>query len=386
MADRSKRAQILTYCPMPYNGRGPAQSCVSLIGRSGQFGMTERLFVPRATKPIARDVTVIQTLPLPLRYAPWKVAGPFSSSSMETAFRRALDRGSDAKMVAWMWPTTTIELLGHARSRGALSVREMINGYRGTARNILEAAYQELGMAPSHGITAESVEIEREELAGYDRVFASNSFVERSLVEAGVDPSKIIPTAFGWSPERYSFAERTYQPKFKRAVYVGTLNVRKGVPTLLKAWKKSGIDGELVLAGGIHPEMEPLLAPFRDDSSIKLLDFVEDLSALYDSADFLVFPSLEEGGPQVGYEAAGSGLPVITTEAGKGRIIEDGVNGLIVKAGDVDGLANAMVQLAESVDLRERFGRRGAMDSRRFAYDVISQQRAESFANLLDQT
>ena len=34
-----------------------------------------------------------------------------------------------------------------------------------------------------------------------------------------------------------------------RVLYVGTLNVRKGVPTLLKAWKHSGIDGELVLAG-----------------------------------------------------------------------------------------------------------------------------------------
>jgi glycosyltransferase involved in cell wall biosynthesis len=164
---------------------------------------------------------------------------------------------------------------------------------------------------------------------------------------------------------------------------VGTLNVRKGVPTLLKAWKQSGIDGELVLAGGVHAEMEPFLAPFRDDPSVKLLNFVEDLSALYDSADFLVFPSLEEGGPQVGYEAAGSGLPVITTEAGRGRIIEDGLNGLIVAPSDADGLADAMVRLAESVDLRERFGRRGAADSRRFAYDVIAQQRAESFAKFL---
>ena len=47
-----------------------------------------------------------------------------------------------------------------------------------------------------------------------------------------------------------------------------------------------------------------------------VIDFVADVRALYRTADVFVFPSLEEGGPQVTYEACGCGLPVITTPMG----------------------------------------------------------------------
>jgi glycosyltransferase involved in cell wall biosynthesis len=383
MSDPSKPGQILIFCPMPYSGRGPPQSCVALMGRSGRFGLREELFVPRATKRITRDVVITQTLPLPVRYLPWKMASSSSAAAMDKVFRAALGRGRSTPTIAWMWPTAPIELLRHAKSSGAVLVREMINCSRAAAIPILDAAYDELGLAPSHGISVESAQIEREELAEYDRVFASNSLVERSVAEAGVEVSRVIPTAFGWSPERYRFSDHAYRPGFKRALYVGTVNVGKGVPYLLKAWQKSGIDGELIIAGSVHPELTPFLEPYRSDPSIRFLDYVEDMSALYNTSDFLVFPSLAEGGPQVVYEAAGAGLPVITTETAKGRVIAHDVNGLIVPSANVDDLAAAMATLASSPDLRERLGRQGRIDAQRYIYDTIADQRAESFAALL---
>ena len=61
-----------------------------------------------------------------------------------------------------------------------------------------------------------------------------------------------------------------------------------------------------------------------------------------------VFPTLEEGDPQVTYEAAGCGLPILTTPMGAGRLIEDESNGLIVKPCDVDALAEALWRLVNS--------------------------------------
>lgn len=384
MSDPSKPGQILIFCPMPYSGRGPPQSCVSLMGRSARFGLGEQMFIPRATRRITRDVVITQTLPLAARYLPWKLASSWSGPAMEKAFRAALDRSASKPTIAWMWPTAPIELLRHAKSQGVVLVREMINCSRAAAIPILDAAYDELGMAATHGISIKSAEIENEELAEYDRVFASNSFVERSVAEAGVEASRVIPTAFGWSPERYRFSDdHAYRPGFRRALYVGTVNVGKGVPYLLKAWQKSGIDGELVIAGSVHPELTNFLEPYRRDPSIKFLDYVEDMSELYNSSDFLVFPSLAEGGPQVVYEAAGAGLPVITTETAKGRVVEHDINGLIVPSANVDELAAAMVALAKTPDLRERLGRQGKLDAQRYIYDRIAEERAESFAALL---
>ena len=106
-----------------------------------------------------------------------------------------------------------------------------------------------------------------------------------------------------------------------RALFVGTICVRKGVPQLLAAWKKSGVEGELLLVGKVEPAIRPLLEPYLENNSVRALGFTSDVGRLYKSADVFVFPTLEEGGPQVTYEAAGCGLPIITTPMGMANII-----------------------------------------------------------------
>ncbi len=97
-----------------------------------------------------------------------------------------------------------------------------------------------------------------------------------------------------------------------------------------------------------------------------------------------MFPSLEEGDPQVTYHAAGCGLPVIATPMGAGNIIKDGRNGLVVKPLDVDGLAQAIARLAGSPDLRRRLGAQAALDAQEFTYERVGAARAGILRNLLD--
>jgi glycosyltransferase involved in cell wall biosynthesis len=159
--------------------------------------------------------------------------------------------------------------------------------------------------------------------------------------------------------------------------------VRKGVPQLLAAWKKSGVRGELVLAGAVEESLKPLLAPYLKDHGVRLAGFVSDVGSLYKSADLFIFPTLEEGDPQVTYEAAGCGLPVITTLMGKANIIRDGVNGLIVAPYDIDGLAQAISQIASSPELRNRLARQAASDAQKFTYDRVGNERARILSDLL---
>ncbi|MBS1241999.1 MAG: putative glycosyltransferase, partial [Gemmatimonadetes bacterium] len=71
------------------------------------------------------------------------------------------------------------------------------------------------------------------------------------------------------------------------------------------------------------------------------------LADLYANADFFVFPSSTETCGLVALEAMASGLPVIGARAG--GIVEsvrDGITGKLVAAGDSEGFARAIVELA----------------------------------------
>ena len=266
-----------------------------------------------------------------------------------------------------------------------MTVREMINTFQGSAKTILDKAYGKLGLVPQHGITEESVERERLELSTYDYIFASNSLVEASLIEANIKPEKILRSSFGWNPSKLARSSSAKQERATfTALFVGTISVRKGVPQLLEAWRQSGVAGELILAGGVERALKPLLEKYSEQS-VRFLDYVPDVGQLYHSADVFVFPTLEEGGPQVSYEAAGCGLPVITTPMGAGRIIKDGINGLIVEANDVSGLAKSLSQIASSTDLRSRLARQATLDAERYAYEKIGLERSMILRDLIDR-
>jgi glycosyltransferase involved in cell wall biosynthesis len=74
------------------------------------------------------------------------------------------------------------------------------------------------------------------------------------------------------------------------------------------------------------------------------------------AADVFVFPSLFEGSAVVTYEALACGLPsVVTPDAGS--VVRDGVEGLLVPAGDVGRLAEGMERLGSDPELRASLGR-----------------------------
>jgi glycosyltransferase involved in cell wall biosynthesis len=71
-----------------------------------------------------------------------------------------------------------------------------------------------------------------------------------------------------------------------------------------------------------------------------------------------VFPSNEEGFAKAIIEAMASGLPIIAThQSGATTLVDDGVQGCIVRGRDVDQLAEAMIKVATDRALNEKMGR-----------------------------
>ena len=139
-------------------------------------------------------------------------------------------------------------------------------------------------------------------------------------------------------------------------IFVGSICVRKGAHLLLRYWARSRIRGRLILAGEVEPAIAEVCAEYLAREDVQVIKYTRDLGPYYRSADAFVFPSLEEGGPQVTYEAAGCGLPLITSPMGAGRIAVEQSTGFIVDPFDEAVAIAAMQAMADDRDLRRRMG------------------------------
>jgi glycosyltransferase involved in cell wall biosynthesis len=203
---------------------------------------------------------------------------------------------------------------------------------------------------------------------------------ERSLIEDGVSSSKIRGVSFGWEPRRFEGGSRSLPPiDAATFLFVGTICLRKGAHLLLQYWARSGIRGRLVLVGRIEPVIEQLCAKYLKRDDVILIEYTRDLGPLYRSADAFVFPSLEEGGPQVTYEACGSGLPVITSPMGAARIA-DASTGYVIDPFDEAGWIDAMRTLAADGDLRKRLGASAREKAQDYTWAKVSVARQKVFA------
>ena len=141
-------------------------------------------------------------------------------------------------------------------------------------------------------------------------------------------------------------------PKF-RAVFSGALIERKGIHHLLEAWSRLNLkDAELWLVGAIHDEAKSHLKKFWRDN-ITVVGFAREPEKYLSQSTIHVFPSQCEGSAKVTYEAAGCGLPQITTRE-SGDVVRDGIEGIVIRPADVNALAEAILRLYESPDLVER--------------------------------
>jgi glycosyltransferase involved in cell wall biosynthesis len=86
----------------------------------------------------------------------------------------------------------------------------------------------------------------------------------------------------------------------------------------------------------------------------------EDVARLYAALDAYVVPSRQEGGPKGVLEAMASGVPVVTTAvAGIPEVVTPGVQGLVERPHDVEGIAQSLATLLDDTRMRRRFGSAG---------------------------
>jgi len=110
-----------------------------------------------------------------------------------------------------------------------------------------------------------------------------------------------------------------------------------------------------------------------------------ELPALYAIMDVVVLPSLFEGVPRVLMEAAAMGVPVVATDVkGNREAVDHGVNGLLVRLGDVVALGAAIRQILEDPVMARRMGEAGkALARKRFDERVVFRKVLAEYERLL---
>jgi sugar transferase (PEP-CTERM/EpsH1 system associated) len=144
---------------------------------------------------------------------------------------------------------------------------------------------------------------------------------------------------------------------------VGNLAPVKDHRTLLEALGKLGdaAKGWRIVVAGEGPERPKLEAAARELSTwgtrISLPGTSSKVPELLNAFDVYVLPSLNEGISNSLLEAMATGLPVIASDAGGNpEVVEDGVSGLLFRAGYSDQLAEHLLRLCVREELREQLG------------------------------
>jgi glycosyltransferase involved in cell wall biosynthesis len=254
------------------------------------------------------------------------------------------------------WQSTALRTIRAAHRRGIPSVLEVGSAHILTQVRILREERERFGDGLDHSVVTPGV-VDRM-LAEYreaDRIAVPSSFVRTTFAENGVPVSKIVVVPYGCDPRPMTpRSDRSGRP---RLLFVGGAGLRKGIPYLFDAFRRVQADAELRVVGRMSPALIARAGGLPPRTELAGAVTIQDLALEYDHADAFVLPSVEDGFGLVTLEAMRAGLPVVVSDqAGSAEVVEDGVNGFVVPARDVDALASRLDLLLGDASLRRRMG------------------------------
>jgi glycosyltransferase involved in cell wall biosynthesis len=184
----------------------------------------------------------------------------------------------------------------------------------------------------------------REECALADRIMVNSPWSKAGLVEEGVPAERIrvVPLAYK-EPEGVARFQREYPLEFTplrplRALFLGQINLRKGVGPLLDAIRL--LRGEPIEFSFVGPIQISIPRDLRDDPRVRWIGPInrKDTDRFYREADIFLFPTFSDGFGLTQLEAQAWKLPIIASRF-CGEVVENGRNGWLLPHVTADAIA-----------------------------------------------
>jgi glycosyltransferase involved in cell wall biosynthesis len=207
-----------------------------------------------------------------------------------------------------------------------------------------------------------------------DRIIVVSNAVKKHLTDQGIAPEKIRVVYNGIDLDRFqpvsdlAGAKRAigFEPNDLIVGVTAHLTRKKGHKYFLEAASRVAAQNPrakfLFVGDGREREaLEEQVRAAKLDSKVTFAGFQDNVLPYVAAMDVLVLPTIgKEGFGRVLVEAGAMEKAVISTEiGGTAEVVAHGVSGLVVEAGAVDALAQAMLLLLDDEWLRVQMGRAG---------------------------
>ena len=286
-------------------------------------------------------------------------------------------QGLDLLHVHYAIPHATSAWIAREMLREAGSDVKVITTLHGTDITIV-------GQDPSfHPITKFSIEKS-------DRITAVSEYLkQRTFTAFGCTACQVEVIYNFIDPEIYDRSK--YSPLIRqqlnggRRVLMHVSNFRpvKRVRDIVKIFArvKEALPSVLVMVGDgpDRIEAESEAASLGLERDVHFLGKIDVVAPLLAGADLFLLPSQSESFGLSALEALASGTPVVGSRAGGiGEVVQDGVTGVLCEIGDVDGMAQASVDILSDRDRWQTMSDDASADARaRFSlHDIVRQYEA----------
>jgi len=228
-----------------------------------------------------------------------------------------------------------------------------------------------------------------------DAIIAVSECSKRDAVRLyGIDPARIRVIYEGVDARfqpvtdlaRLAQVRARYALPERYILYVGTIEPRKNLTTLLEAFHVSrsmfhaagNTALKLVIGGKTGWLYEGLFRKLRElglEDEVLLPGYIadEDLPAVYSAASVFVFPSLYEGFGLPPLEAMACGTPVVCSSASSLPEV-CGEAALLVEPTDVSALAQAIERVLSDEPLRAALRARGLAQAAKFSWERTARE------------
>lgn len=218
-----------------------------------------------------------------------------------------------------------------------------------------------------------------------DHISADSEATRQDLIEIlAVPPEKVTTVHLAANPlYKRVYAETAVNATLQQynlprgfILFVGTLEPRKNVPMLLRAyermWRETAVDVPLVIIGSkgwLYDEVFATIEALGLRDQVRHLSgiFDEQLAHFYTAAGVLVTPSHYEGFGLPALEAMHCGCPVIVSNRGSLPEVV-GEAGLLLDPDDEVAWAQSMAQVLSSSALPEKMVANGRRQAQKFSW------------------
>lgn len=220
-----------------------------------------------------------------------------------------------------------------------------------------------------------------------DKILTLTEIEKKDYIREKIsDDNRIVTIVCGIDIERYASSTRTVRDEFGISPdqpvigWVGRIEPVKGCEHFLRACqliKKEMPEARFLLVGegALKGEMEELADSLEIGREVTFAGYRTDMPEIMNSIDLLLHTPLNEGLGRVLLEAMTCEKPVVAADVGGiPEIIEHGIQGLLVPAGDHVSMAEESLKILKDPELAKRLGSAGREKALNFSTEEMVQK------------